>query len=110
MMNNLKGSWKEHENFIAFIVLTFVIAGLVLYSSSISPVSVNDVVTQAKIRILDSSIAGLLTILGMGAQALFRTSQADKDLAAAAKATAEKVPPLTGEAKDNTDEVSSRTL
>jgi len=95
-----KNNWKEHESFIAFVLLVIAVVGLVIMASTFDAALSNDVVAQAKIRILDSAVTGLIAILGMAAQAIFRTSQADKDLAAAAKATAEKVPPVTGEAKD----------
>ena len=97
-------SWKEHEAFWGFIVLLVSIVILVIISALLNGQQSDGVVTQAKIRILDSAVSGLIAILGMAAQALFRVSQADKDLAAAAKATAEKVPPLTGEAAKEQEE------
>jgi ABC-type tungstate transport system substrate-binding protein len=98
-------SWKEHEGFIAFMTLLLSILLLMLLVRYFPDGNLNDLVTQSKIRIVDSTVTGLMTIMGMAAQALFKTNQADRDLAAAAKATAEKVPPVTGEAKAENDKL-----
>lgn len=91
---------------MAFIALLVVILVLVVIASNFDAAKATDVVSQAKIRIIDSAIAGLIAILGMAAQALFKINQVDRDLAATAKAAAEKVPPVTGEAKESKDEMA----
>jgi len=93
------------ESFFAFLALLLCIMLMMLLASSFDAAKAGDVIATAKLRIIDSSIAGLLAILGMAAQALFRVSQSDKDLAATARIAAEKVPPVTGEAKEKKDEV-----
>lgn len=95
-----KVSWKDYETFWAFVLLVISIIALVLIASSFNAATANDVIAQAKIRILDSAVTGMIAILGMAAQSLFRTNKADKDMAAAAKATAEKV---NIESSDNAD-------
>ena len=69
---------KEHEKFWAFLVLIAAIVGLVFLASTFDRGAAADVVVQGKLRIIDSSIAGLLAILGMAAQALFRIGQGEK--------------------------------
>lgn len=96
----------ENEALMAFIALLVVILVLVVIASNFDAAKATDVVSQAKIRIIDSAIAGLIAILGMAAQALFKINQVDRDLAATAKAAAEKVPPVTGEAKESKDEMA----
>lgn len=63
---------KDHEKFLAFIALLLSILGLVFLASTFDRGLSNDIVVQGKLRIIDSSIAGLLTIAGMCAQALFK--------------------------------------
>ena len=69
---------KEHEKLISFIFLIFAILVLVFLASTFDRGSSNDIVVQGKLRIIDSSIAGLLTIAGMCAQALFKIGEAIK--------------------------------
>jgi di/tricarboxylate transporter len=87
---------KEHEKFWAFIVLVGVITGLVLLASyglnSNADNPATDVVYAAKLRIIDAAVAGLLTIAGMAAQALFRVSATDKLSAETALEAARKLP------------------
>jgi hypothetical protein len=95
------GTLAQHEKFWAFLFLISMIAALVvvslmLHSGSASPAE--DVVLNAKLRIIDSAVAGLMAIGGMAAQALFRTSQSDKDITSALKTLSDKTPPVTGEA------------
>lgn len=63
---------KEHEKFWAFLFLVGAILALVFLASTFDRGVSNDIVAQGKLRIIDSAIAGLLTIAGMCAQALFR--------------------------------------
>lgn len=87
---------QRHEKFFAFALLLVAIAGLVLLASSFDRGSANDIVAQGKLRIIDGSITGLLTILGMCAQALFRIGQTEKDNAEALKTLAQKAPDRSG--------------
>lgn len=83
---------QRNEKFFAFCLLLLVIAGLVLLASSFDRGAANDIVAQGKMRIIDGAITGLLTILGMCAQALFRIGQTDRDNAEALKTLADKTP------------------
>lgn len=65
---------KEHEKFWAFLFLVCAILALVLLASTFDRGAQNDIVAQGKLRIIDNSITGLLTLAGMCAQALFRIS------------------------------------
>lgn len=96
-MDNEKASaLKEHEKFWAFIFLVIIIVALVtvgvffLNSDSDSPAT--DVVFNSKLRIIDASVGGLLTIAGMAAQALFRVSSVDRLSAETALEAARKLP------------------
>jgi hypothetical protein len=72
-------AFREHEKFWAFVCLIVTIVGLVYLASTFDRgATATDLVMQAKLRIIDSAIAGLLTITGMAAQALFRVSSTDK--------------------------------
>lgn len=70
--------FKEHEKLVAFVLLVASILGLAFLASTFDRGLASDVVVQGKLRIIDSTIAGLLTILGMAAQALFRISMGEK--------------------------------
>lgn len=84
---------KEHEKFWAFVFLVVAILGLALLASTFDKGTVaTDLVMQAKLRIIDATIAGLLTITGMAAQALFRVSSVDRQNAATFARTMDKVP------------------
>ena len=63
---------KEHEKLIAFLVLIISVCGLAFLASTFDRGLASDVVVQGKLRIIDSTVAGLLTIAGMAAQALFK--------------------------------------
>ncbi len=96
MTEDKGGTLREHEKFWAFIILVGAIIGLVLFSSfgldSKSETPATDVVFAAKLRIIDVAVAGLLTIAGMAAQALFRVSSVDKLSAETALEAARKLP------------------
>lgn len=101
-MSDEKQGWKlkEHEKFWAFVFLVVVIVVLVIIAANFARVSTaNDIVTQGKLRIIDSSIAGLLTIAGMAAQALFRVGSTEAKTAETLSNAVDKLPPPTGEAK-----------
>lgn len=102
MLNEKKkrGEWRlrENEKFFAFILLILTIVVLVVIASNFDKGAANDLVTQAKLRIIDSAIAGLMAIAGMAAQALFRTNSAEASLIKTNETLSDKVPPLTGEA------------
>jgi hypothetical protein len=101
---------KEHEKLIAFVLLLLCIVGLVVLASTFDRGSSNDIVVQGKLRIIDSSVAGLLAIAGMAAQALFRISSSDNNMSSAIKTLSEKAPPATGEAKESADETAAGAL
>ncbi len=90
------GTLREHEKFWAFIILVAAVLSLVLLSawglSSSASNPAADVVYAAKLRIIDAAVAGLLTITGMAAQALFRVSSVDKLSAETALEAARKLP------------------
>lgn len=69
---------KEREKLIAFVLLLLAVLGLVILASTFDRGASNDIVTQGKLRIIDSSVTGLLTVLGMAAQALFKITDAVK--------------------------------
>ncbi len=96
MTDDKGGTLREHEKFWAFIILVGAIIGLVLFSSfgldSKSATPATDVVFAAKLRIIDVAVAGLLTIAGMAAQALFRVSSTDKIAAETALEAQRKLP------------------
>jgi hypothetical protein len=69
---------KEHEKLIAFVFLILAILALVVLASTFDRGASNDIVVQGKLRIIDSSVAGLLAIAGMAAQALFRIAAGEK--------------------------------
>ncbi len=87
---------REHEKFWAFILLILAIIGLVVFSSFVlesrASNPATDVVFAARLRIIDVAVAGLLTIAGMAAQALFRVSSVDKLSAETALEAARKLP------------------
>ena len=89
---------KTHEKFWAFLALL----------GSIILVTLPSIIWQdlgpERLGLADKTIAGLIGILGVVAGSLFRHSSTEENLARAAAATAEKVPPVTGEAKDTIDE------
>lgn len=89
------GLFREHEKFWAFLFLIVTIVVLVLIASSFDKDTKNatDLVMQAKLRILDNAVAGLLTITGMAAQALFRVSSVDKQNATTFQRALDKVVP-----------------
>jgi len=66
-----------------------------------------EMVITALTRLMDQAVGGLIAILGMAAQAVFRHSQTEKNLAEAAKLTAEKVPPVTGEARESLNDTTT---
>ncbi len=87
------GLFREHEKFWAFVMLILTIVGLVYLASTFDRgATATDLVMQAKLRIIDSAIAGLLTITGMAAQALFRISATDQKNAVAFTKALEKMP------------------
>lgn len=88
------GIFREHEKFWAFIFLIVTIVLLVFLASTFDKDTKNatDLVMQAKLRIIDAAITGLLTITGMAAQALFRISSVDKQNAATFQKALDKVP------------------
>ncbi len=87
------GLFREHEKFWAFIFLIVTIVGLVYLASTFDRgTSATDLVMQAKLRIIDAAITGLLTITGMAAQALFRISSTDRQNAAAFTRALDKMP------------------
>ena len=69
---------KDHEKLIAFAFLLGAIIALVFLASTFDRGAANDVVIQGKLRIIDSSVTGLLAVLGMAAQALFRIGTNEK--------------------------------
>ncbi len=91
------GTLREHEKFWAFIILVAAILLLALLAILLGKGSnaVTDaqmMVLNAKLRIIDVSIAGLIGIAGMAAQALFRVSSIDKLSAETALEAARKLP------------------
>lgn len=93
--------FKEHEKFWAFIFLVLAVIGLAVLASTFDKgTTATDLVMQAKLRIIDATIAGLLTITGMAAQALFRISSVDRQNAATFTRAMEKMPeaPKPGDA------------
>ena len=91
------GTLREHEKFWAFIILVAAILLLALLSTFLGqgPNAVTDAelaVLNAKLRIIDVSIAGLIGIAGMAAQALFSVSSVDKLSAETALEAARKLP------------------
>lgn len=88
------GLFREHEKFWAFIFLIVTIVLLVFLASTFDKDTKNatDLVMQAKLRIIDAAITGLLTITGMAAQALFRISSVDKQNATTFQKALDKVP------------------
>lgn len=77
---------REHEKFWAFCLLGAAVLILVAVAMIWPPEK------DAVVRVVDSAVGGMLLALGAASQALFRTNQADKDNAAAAKAIAESLP------------------
>jgi hypothetical protein len=73
---------QEHEKLVAFIALLVAIIGLAVLGSTLGSGSAtstaSDVVLNAKLRIIDGSVVGLIGIAGMAAQALFRVSTTDR--------------------------------
>ncbi len=87
------GLFREHEKFWAFIFLILTIIALVYLASTFDRgATATDLVMQAKLRIIDSAIAGLLTITGMAAQALFRISSTDRANTVAFAKALDKMP------------------
>jgi len=91
------------RSFVGFLAVLAGVMLLTLVAWYAEPKGIEALIT-AKTRLMDQAVGGLIAILGMAAQAVFRHSQTDMDMAAAAKITAEKVPPLTGEAKIEHDD------
>lgn len=87
-------AFREHEKFWAFIFLIITIVLLVYLASTFDKDtrSATDLVMQAKLRIIDAAITGLLTITGMAAQALFRISSVDKQNAVTFQKALDKMP------------------
>jgi hypothetical protein len=88
---------QEHEKLVAFIALLVAIIGLAVLGSTLGSGSAtstaSDVVLNAKLRIIDGSVVGLIGIAGMAAQALFRVSTTDRINAEAARDTLKLLPP-----------------
>ncbi len=86
--------FREHEKFWAFVFLIVAVMLLVLLASTFDKDTKNatDLVMQAKLRIIDAAITGLLTITGMAAQALFRVSSVDRQNAVTFERALSKVP------------------
>lgn len=86
-------SLQEHEKFWAFVFLIIAVLALVFLASTFDKgTTATDLVMQAKLRIIDAAITGLLTITGMAAQALFRISSVDKENAVAFSKALDKMP------------------
>ena len=86
-------AFKEHEKFWAFVFLIVAVLALVVLASTFDKgTTATDLVMQAKLRIIDAAITGLLTITGMAAQALFRISSVDQQNAVTFKRALEKMP------------------
>lgn len=98
---------KDNEKLVAFLALLVVVVIVTLLSTNIDLPKVGDktsnevalALMQGKLALLNIAVGGVVATLGAAAQSLFRHSQTEQDVAAAAKATAEKVPPKTGEAR-----------
>lgn len=89
------GLLREHEKFWSFIFLIITIVGLVWLASTFdqrATTAATDLVIQAKLRIIDAAITGLLTITGMAAQALFRISSTDQKNAVTFARALDKLP------------------
>ena len=85
--------FKEHEKFWAFAFLIISVLALVFLASTFDKgTTATDLVMQAKLRIIDAAITGLLTITGMAAQALFRVSSVDRQNAATFTRALDKMP------------------
>lgn len=91
---------KEQEKLIAFLALIAVIAGLAVMGTLMGTeiTRANDVnqtamlVLNAKLRILDGAMVGLIGIAGMAAQALFRSSSLEQQQAKALVSLSASVP------------------
>ena len=89
---------RDHEKFWAFLILVMSIMLLALLATAIGGASKETLsdaqiaVLNSKLRIIDVSIAGLIGIAGMAAQALFRVSQTDKENAVAMTNLVAKMP------------------
>lgn len=101
MTEEKNSTLREHEKFWAFIILVGAILALALLAALLGEARGQQgmkvtqeqmVVLNAKLRIIDVSIAGLIGIAGMAAQALFRVSSTDKLAAEAALESAKKLP------------------
>ena len=91
--SNSVSMFKEHEKFWAFVFLILAVLGLVFLASTFDKgTTATDLVMQAKLRIIDAAITGLLTITGMAAQALFRVSSVDRQNAVTFERALSKVP------------------
>ncbi len=91
--NSNASMFKEHEKFWAFVFLILAVLGLVFLASTFDKgTTATDLVMQAKLRIIDAAITGLLTITGMAAQALFRVSSVDRQNAVTFERALSKVP------------------
>jgi hypothetical protein len=71
MSNESKNIMRANEKLISFLALVGAVVGLVLLAGSFNGANVNDVVAQGKLRIIDSAVTGLLTVLGMCARSIF---------------------------------------
>lgn len=101
-MSKEGGALREHEKFWAFVILVASVVGLAVLASQMSvPNDTSPLAVTAytgKLRIIDAVAGGLLTIAGMCAQALFRINQSDRDLASAARTTADTAAKLADKA------------
>ena len=93
-------SFKDNQKFWAFVVLVVVIAALAIYGSGLGSKDNNMseaqmMLTNARLRMVDGAIVGLIGIAGMAAQSLFRTSETEKKNAEALQQLSQKVPPPT---------------
>lgn len=85
--------FKEHEKFWAFLMLIFSIVLMAWMARN-----------GEEHNSLRDAIIGLIGIAGAAGQSLFRHSSTEEKVASAALLTAEKVPPVTGEAKAEAEE------
>ena len=97
---------KEHEKLWAFLALLVGIALLSLLGSQLGDKltrseDINEtmmIILNAKLRIIDGAVTGLIAIAGMAAQALFRSGPVEKAMAETNETLVDKLPPPTGDA------------
>lgn len=103
-----KSNFHNKDSLITFIVVLVAILALALLAWFWEPKTAAEASSQARLRLIENTIGGLMAILGMAAQAVLRLSATEKELIGATsetnKALAEKVPPPTGEAKEAIEE------